>query len=822
MMPNKIIQRRALFLSTLAATCGASLFVPRPAWMSMHAAQAQQVLAPAGTPVFNFEAKSAEPFSGAYKGQEKTTGTDFIGLGWSFNLWDAASTGEGGVEAHPGSGERAVFLRNVSGQPSSQLYPWKGKPVLLDGHRYEAVISYASNGPGVWRLGEPGKPDTVEVALQDSGGQWREARRTWTAKAGGELDWALQNPAPGNTLYVRSIQILDLGGPTAEQVLASGAVPQQPDAYNASILKGLATKKLPRPVFLLGASEEATLKYFHLHGPAADAATMKVVNVAGQPFKKALRIDVNRLPGEFWHTMLQALAPLPVKKGDRLLVTVYARGGVQNLAGSPGLTGVSIKPIPGDPHGFATRELVLTDQWQKIQMPVDVKEDRSAGKLEWISALSAKKQWLEFGGISVLNFGPTVKLADLPDTSKTRSTYAGREANATWRKEALARIEKIRKADLQVLVVDKNGKPVPNAQVKVEMKRHAFRWGTAIVPSIEVEPIPDWNREAHNTAFKHVFNLFNHIAVDIDLKHPFWVKKSEAEKAKVLAGMKMFKDRGMTIHGHTMVWPSFTNMPDLAPLKDDPKKLQAALLEHIREIGQKTAPFTRTWDVVNEPYGNQEITRIVGGTSAMIEWYREARKVLPRGTGLYINEGITPGGGGATEAYYYDVCRELVQKGAPLDGIGLQSHVGGNPTDIAKVWASMNKFAALKPGMRLGITEFDINFRGDQKLEGDFTRDFTILAFSHPAVEMFAMWGFHDPYHWLGYAPIFNKDGSLKPSGQAWMDLVHKTWITKAGGKANAAGKYLTRGFLGDYEITVSHGVQTKTLKSTLPKTGAS
>jgi hypothetical protein len=161
-----------------------------------------------------------------------------------------------------------------------------------------------------------------------------------------------------------------------------------------------------------------------------------------------------------------------------------------------------------------------------------------------------------------------------------------------------------------------------------------------------------------------------------------------------------------------------------------------------------------------------------------------------------------------------------VQKGAPLDGIGLQSHVGGNPTDMPRIWAAMNKFAALKPGMRLGITEFDINFRGDLELEGDFTRDFTILAFSHPAVEMFTMWGFHDPYHWLKYAPLFNADGSLKPSGQAWTDLVHNQWITKASGKANARGEYSTRGFLGDYEITVTASGKTKTVQSTLPKTG--
>jgi GH35 family endo-1,4-beta-xylanase len=780
-----------------------------------------QVLAGVGTRVFTFEAKSAEPFSGAYKGQEKTAGADFIGLGWSFNLWDAASTGEGGIEAHAASGERAVFLRNLAGQPSSQLYPWKGKPVLLKDHRYEAVISYATTGGGVWRLGEHGKPDTMEVALENSGGAWREARRTWTAKPGGELDWALQNTTLGadKTLYVRSLQILDLGGPSAEQVLASGAVPQEPDAYNASIIQNLQAKKLPRPVFVFGATEEATLEYFHLHGPAADAATLKIINVTGQPFKKALRMDVQRLSGEFWHTMVQALSPLPVKKGDKLLVTLYARGGVPNVAGSPALTSIGIKPIPGDPFGFASRDLVLTDQWEKIEMPIEVKEDRVAGKLEWISALSSKLQWIEFGGISVINFGPNVQIAALPDTAKTKRTYAGREANASWRKEAAARIEKHRKGSLKVLVVGANGKPVPNAEVKVEMKRHAFRWGTAVVPSIEVEPMPDWARAAHEKTAPLLFKLFNSIAIDVDLKYPHWAKKSEVEKQHVLRGLKYFHDeKGMKIHGHTMVWPSFGNMEGLAALKDDPAKLGAAIDTHIREIGSKTAPYCETWDVVNEPYGNQEITRILGPDS-IARWFRVARETMPK-TKLYINEGFTPGSGGATEAYYYDVCKQLVKQGAPLDGIGLQSHIGGSPTDIAKMWASMNKFAALKPGMELAVSEFDINFQGDTQLEGDFTRDFTTLAFSHPAMERFTMWGFYGDYHWLGYAPLYDKEGMLRPSGKAWTDLVLKQWWTNATGKSNTRGEYSTRGFLGDYEITVSAGGKTKTVPSTLTRAG--
>jgi hypothetical protein len=67
---------------------------------------------------------------------------------------------------------------------------------------------------------------------------------------------------------------------------------------------------------------------------------------------------------------------------------------------------------------------------------------------------------------------------------------------------------------------------------------------------------------------------------------------------------------------------------------------------------------------------------------------------------------------------------------------------------------------------------------------------------------------------------MFNKDWSINPHGKAYEDLVLNQWMTKANGKANATGEFATRGFLGDYEITVTANGQTKTVKTQLPKAG--
>lgn len=82
------------------------------------------------------------------------------------------------------------------------------------------------------------------------------------------------------------------------------------------------------------------------------------------------------------------------------------------------------------------------------------------------------------------------------------------------------------------------------------------------------------------------------------------------------------------------------------------------------------------------------------------------------------------------------------------------------------------------------------------------------------------MWGHWDGAHWLYDAPMFYKDWTLKPSGQAYADLVFKKWWTNAQGTTGAQGGYKVRGFQGDYEVTVSHNGKTKTIKATLPSEG--
>lgn len=63
-------------------------------------------------------------------------------------------------------------------------------------------------------------------------------------------------------------------------------------------------------------------------------------------------------------------------------------------------------------------------------------------------------------------------------------------------------------------------------------------------------------------------------------------------------------------------------------------------------------------------------------------------------------------------------------------------------------------------------------------------------------------------------------DWSLRPAGQVWLDLTQNQWWTETQGRTGANGDYATRGFLGDYEITVGAAGTSKTVMTRLPNAG--
>jgi GH35 family endo-1,4-beta-xylanase len=267
------------------------------------------------------------------------------------------------------------------------------------------------------------------------------------------------------------------------------------------------------------------------------------------------------------------------------------------------------------------------------------------------------------------------------------------------------------------------------------------------------------------------------------------------------------------------VWPSWrnTNVKAAVDAKGDPAALAKVITGHITETAATFRGRLVDWDVINETFTNHDFMDILG-RHAMVDWFKAARSGDPA-VKLYINDfNIIEGEDQAHQDDYAATIRYLIDEGAPVDGIGLQGHFPARVTPMDDLMKRFDRFAAF--GKELEITEFDIN-TSDEATQADYTRDFMTAAFSQPAVKAFLMWGFWEGAHWIPRGAMMRRDWSVKPNGGVYKDLVFKRWWTNADGKTGAQGTFATRGFLGDYEIEVKAGGETKTVRVSLPKEGA-
>lgn len=537
--------------------------------------------------------------------------------------------------------------------------------------------------------------------------------------------------------------------------------------------------------------------------------TLTRVKVEGQPFADAVRCEIKTRPPNRWDAQFQFRVTRSIAKGEVLWARFFARTVDARTETGEGRVCVIFEKSGPNHDKSLSRDLDLSREWTEYFLPFQSVAGYDTGQAGTGFHLGLLEQTVELADFEVYAFGTGYDLRRLPNT---RATYAGQKEDAPWRAAAAARIEQHRKANLAVRVTDAAGKPLPDAKVSVSMRRHAFGWGSAVTAKNILRQDADGDRYREIIA-KH----FTRVVFENDLKWPSW--DNPANHANILKATDWLCARDIDVRGHCLVWPSWTNTPrDLRALKGDPEKLRARVNGHIAHEVSTMKGRLIDWDVVNEPYNNHDLLDVLGNDE-LIAWFKLARQHDPD-VNLYLNDyAILSGGGLDTlhQNHFEKTLRFLKDSGAPITGLGMQAHFGASPTPPERMLAILDRFAAL--GLDIAITEHDIDTL-DEDLQADFTRDVLTVAFSHPSVVAFLTWGFWENSHWRPSGAYFRSDWSVKPAGQVWLDLVTKTWRTDETLATGADGAAHMRGFLGDYEITVTHGGKTKTLSASLPKEG--
>jgi hypothetical protein len=573
----------------------------------------------------------------------------------------------------------------------------------------------------------------------------------------------------------------------------------------------------------------------------ARKASLSRISVAGQPFARALRIDTEKT-GQEWMTHLQVKNTAAIKKGDVVYVTFWARDLVGGDFGQVYMYWASDQ----------NRSTAFPDSWERQHLHFIAPRDWAPGELNLLLTFGAKRQIADIAALAVVNLGPGVDPGRLPHKA-LRLTYPGREPGAPWRKAAAARIERYRKADLAVKVVDAQGRPVTGAAVAANMTRHAFVFGAGIplgmLPGQNVKPYnDDFQRTAgapqadKDRIQKEFLRLFN--ATTAPSVWAYWYgADSRYTRDDILAGARWYKQHGIVQENAQTIYPSpeFTSAEANKLLKKETAaQFSQALQAWVKEAAETFAPYTASYQIANELEGRPQYTNVLG-VESVPDWFKWTRQAAPDKL-VMINGGYSLGSGPAIETqdrgdafpttdglqYYFDLISWLLKKGAPLDYIGFQNHTGLGAPGPEVVLKTMTTFAQAfdRP---IEVTEFEITLQdgkdaGQRRYQADYFRDFLTAVFSHPAARGVILQDFWQPGAWQyeGASCFFNKDWSMNPHGKEYERLVLGEWWTRAAGKTDAKGAYRTRGFHGDYEITVTApGGRTKTVKAKLPNEGA-
>lgn len=211
----------------------------------------------------------------------------------------------------------------------------------------------------------------------------------------------------------------------------------------------------------------------------------------------------------------------------------------------------------------------------------------------------------------------------------------------------------------------------------------------------------------------------------------------------------------MSVRGQTLVWGQQygDGVPEWLRAIQDPAQFQAAMIDSINTTLAHFKGRVFRWDVVNEPfvYGSAEIDRNVFVERLGIEYidiaFRAAHEADPQAS-LWLNEAFTEYQPARAEALY-NLVKSLVDKGVPIDGVGLQTHlIIDSPVAAGSVESMVERLRGL--GVQVALTEIDVP-TGPTRDEAAQVALYTqvIGECLHAGCTDIATWGIGDPNTWL-------------------------------------------------------------------------
>lgn len=395
-----------------------------------------------------------------------------------------------------------------------------------------------------------------------------------------------------------------------------------------------------------------------------------------------------------------------------------------------------------------------------------------------------------------------------------------------------------RRGEATLVVLDPAGRPLADADLVLEQRRHAFGFGNIGFDFVRLVggPDPDGADAVDGFGGSAAPDLDRYAAQWLRLFNtatlPFyWGRYEPAPGATDEARLRRTADwltaRDVVVKGHPLVW--HTSQPGWL-LGLSTGEVERLLRARIRTLVAGFAGTIDLWDAINETVimpvfanGENGITPLAveKGRLEMVRLAVDEARAASPAVRLVLNDfDLSPA--------YERVIDEVLDAGIRLDAIGLQTHMHKGYRGEDAILATVDRFTRF--GLPLQMTEStlvsghvmpshieDLNdYRvdswpstpeGEQRQADEIERHYRSL-FGHPAIESITYWGLTDAGAWLG-APVglVRADGSEKSSYRVLDRLINEEWhFAPARMRTDAGGRLRVEGPRGDYVASTGDG----------------
>lgn len=436
---------------------------------------------------------------------------------------------------------------------------------------------------------------------------------------------------------------------------------------------------------------------------------------------------------------------------------------------------------------------------------------------------SFNKQIVEIGGFTIKKLDRDADTSMFEKEPFPNLVKPQMSKDAPWRKEALERIEQIRKGDFKVVVKDKNGNPIENADVRFDMFEHEFKWG-AVLDSASANPDDGGLVKEYMETLEENFNSTgcgNY-------------QKLGFVDANATSARRVLDDaysRGIkSARGHAIWMPSIRSGHErpyrfFGPFAEqnlETAEFEKYMKEHIKTVVEQM-PEIYEWDVTNENTNRRAYASRYGGYNLIKKVYEWCREIFPEGMDIVHCDNQVG------NELYWEQLDFLQKENVDYDGIATQGHSyvqdEYDAEDIyrpTKVLQYYDRWA-YEYEKKFSVTEQTF-YCDNQEDQADFARDRLIAVFSHPAAHALHLFWYTDNFTGAkteaGCAMLYDREFNKKLGWYQWADLIYNKWWTRnAMTTTDEAGKGQVRGFYGDYDVTVIiDGKEVKTVMAAFHK----